>query len=102
MEYNVILREQFTIFRKTITKEYMFKTRFSMLEALDEKLGGLGLPAKKWFGNKNPAFVEKRRGELEDYLNKAARCRKIPFYKFIKQIQDTHFNASLNEAFSIE
>lgn len=73
-----------------------------MLEGLDEKLGGLGLPAKKWFGNKNPAFVEKRKEELVSYLNKAARCRKIPFYKFVKQIKDTDYNASLNEAFSIE
>lgn len=102
MEYNVILREQFTILRRNITREYRFKTRFSMLEALDEKLGGLGLPAKKWFGNKNPAFVEKRRGELEEYLNKAARCRKVAFYRFVKQIQDIDYNASLNEAFSIE
>lgn len=64
VEYNVLLVESYKIFRKTITKSYSFRTRYSKLEMLDERLGGMGLPAKKWFGSRSVEFVERRRGEL--------------------------------------
>jgi hypothetical protein len=73
-----------------------------MLEALDAKVGGMGLPGKKLFGNKNPAFLEKRKVELEAYLNRLARCPKPEFLKFVKQIKDNEFNVSLKQKFSIE
>jgi hypothetical protein len=47
-------------------------------------------------------FVEKRRGELEEYLNRAARSKKVAFYKFVSQIKDTAFNEGLKLPFSIE
>jgi hypothetical protein len=69
---------------------------------LDAKLGGMGLPGKKIFGNKSPSFVEKRKSDLQVYLNRVARSRKPELYKFVKQIKDNEFNISLTEKFSIE
>ena len=82
--------------------KYNFRTRYSMLEVLNEKLGGPDFPGKKFFGNKDPSFVAKRKVELERYLNKVARARKPEFLKFVKQIKDSDFNLSLNKSFSIE
>ena len=73
-----------------------------MLENLDRKLGELGLPGKKWFGNKNKDFIERRKGELEAYLNKAARSPKAPLLRFVGQIKAASYNAGLKEKFSIE
>jgi hypothetical protein len=53
----------------TITEVYKFKTRYSKLEALHNKIGGSKFPPKKLFGNKNKQFVEKRMRDLECYLN---------------------------------
>lgn len=61
----------------------------------------MGLPKKKWFGNKSVDFVEKRKMELEKYLNKIACCNKPEFYKFVKQIKDGEFNQGFKEKFSI-
>lgn len=102
MEYDVTLQEEYQILKRTVTKHYHFRTRYSLLEALDEKLGGAGLPAKKWFGNRSVQFVERRRGELEEYLNKAARSKKAAFYKLVSQIKDTAFNEGMKLPFSIE
>lgn len=88
VEYQVTLVEKYKILGRTITKNYHFKTRYSKLEVLDRKLGGMGLPGKKFFGNKDPSFVEKRRVELQAYLNKVARSDKPEFYRFVKQIKD--------------
>ena len=73
-----------------------------MLEALDRKLGGLDFPSKKIFGNKNPSFVEKRKKELESYLNRVARGGKKEFLKFVKQIKDCEYNLSLDKKFHLE
>jgi hypothetical protein len=73
-----------------------------MLEVLDEKLGYMGLPTKKWFGNRSKEFVERRKLELEEYLNRVARSKKAAFYKFVAQVKNTTFNNGLTEAFSIE
>lgn len=54
VEYQVELLESFKVFKKTITEIYKFKTRYSKLEALHQKVGGKGFPGKKIFGNKNP------------------------------------------------
>ena len=67
-----------------------------MLEVLDRKVGEMALPGKK-----NPDFVEKRKVDLENYLNRVARCGKAEFFKFVKQIKNNEFNASLNQRFSI-
>jgi hypothetical protein len=88
VEYNVVLVEKYKVFGKTITKKYEFRTRYSMLEVLDRKLGGMELPGKKFFGNKDRSFVEKRKVDLEAYLNKVARSNKPEFYRFVKQIKD--------------
>ncbi len=64
MEYNVVLNEKYKILGRTVINKFNFKTRYSMLEVLDGKLGGMGLPGKKIFGNKSPSFVEKRKSEL--------------------------------------
>jgi len=50
----VLLIETFHVLKRKVVKEYCFRTRYSMLETLDEKLGGMGLPKKKWFGNLKP------------------------------------------------
>lgn len=89
VEYNVFLVEKYKILGRNISKRYQFRTRYSLLEALDEKLGGMGLPGKKFFGNKNPSFVQKRQVELEAYLNKVACSGKMEFYRFVKQIKDS-------------
>lgn len=89
VEYNVILLEKYKVLTKTITKKYEFKTRYSMLEVLDRKLGEMGLPGKKFFGNKERSFIEKRKVDLEAYLNKVARSGKPEFYRFVKQIKDS-------------
>lgn len=102
MEYEVTLHEQYQILKRTLSNQYHFRTRYSLLEALDEKLGGEGLPAKKWFGNRSPQFVERRRVELEDYLNRAARTKKPAFYRFVAQIRNNAFNEGLSLPFSIE
>lgn len=88
VEYNATLVEKYKILGRTITKSYPFRTRYSKLEVLDKKLGGMGLPGKKFFGNKEPSFVEKRKVELQAYLNKVARSDKPEFYRFVKQIKD--------------
>lgn len=48
----------------------------------------MGLPGKKFFGNKDPSFIQKRKVELQAYLNKLARSDQPEFYRFIKQIKD--------------
>ena len=73
-----------------------------MLEVLDSKVGGMGLPGKRIFGNKSPSFIEKRKFELEACLNRLARSQKPEFLKFVKQIKDNEFNVSLKQKFSIE
>lgn len=102
MEYCITLKEEFSVLRRKVSRSYNFNTRYSKLEVLDERLGGMGLPQKKWFGNKNVSFVEKRKVELEKYLNKIAQCRKAEFYQFVKQIKNGEFNRGLKEKFSIE
>lgn len=72
-----------------------------MLESLDVKMGEMGLPGKKVFGNKNPSFIEKRKAELEAYLNRVASSGNDEFYKFVRQIKDNEFNLCLTEKFSI-
>lgn len=69
---------------------------------LDERLGGMGLPAKKWFGSRSVEFVERRRGELERYLNGIAGRKRTIFLQFVRQIKDGEYNRSLKEKFSIE
>jgi hypothetical protein len=98
----VVLREEFKILGRPVVRTYNFSTRYSMLESLDRRMGGKGLPGKKLFGNKSREFVEKRRGELERYLNRVAGGREPEFYRFVKQIKDCSFNASLKEKFSLE
>lgn len=102
VEYSISLREEFTILRRKVARDYKFTTRYSKLERLDERLGEMGLPKKKWFGNKSVEFVEKRKVELEKYLNKITLCRKTEFYQFVKQIKNGDFNRGLLEKFSIE
>jgi hypothetical protein len=41
-----------------------FRTRYSMLEKLNSKLGKSSFPPKKLFGNKDIKFVDKRRKQL--------------------------------------
>ena len=94
--------ESYRILGRPMAKEYHFKTRYSLLEVLDGKLGGLGFPAKKFFGNRNISFVEKRKVELEHYLNRAAGSGKTELYRFIKQVKDCDFNRSLSKSFSLE
>jgi hypothetical protein len=60
----VVLNEKCKVLGRTVINKYKFKTRYSMLEILDAKLGGMGLPGKKIFGNKSVSFVEKRRIDL--------------------------------------
>lgn len=57
VEYIVIMREEYQIFKRKMVNKYEFRTRYSLLEALDSKVGGRGLPGKKLFGNKDPSFV---------------------------------------------
>jgi hypothetical protein len=62
---------------------------------LDRKLGGQDFPGKKMFGSKNPEFVEKRRVQLQEYLNKVGKSKSSEFLKFVKQIKDSQFNKDL-------
>ncbi len=47
MEYEVTLQEQYQVLKRTLSNHYHFRTRYSLLEALDERLGGAGLPAEE-------------------------------------------------------
>jgi hypothetical protein len=76
VEYDVVLLEQYKILGRPICNKYRFTTRYSMLEVLAEKLGTAGFPGKKFFGNKSPIFLERRKVELQDYLNRAAKAAK--------------------------
>ena len=102
VEYNVVMIEKYKVLGRTLTNNYPFKTRYSMLEVLDRKLGGMDFPGKKFFGNKDPSFLKKRQVDLENYLNRISRSGKPEFYKFIKQIKDSEFNLSLKEKFFLE
>ena len=85
-----------------MVNKYRFQTRYSLLEALDEKLGGMGFPEKKFFGNKKPSFLERRKKELSEYLNRVASSGKPEFLRFVKQIKDIDFNRSLGKNFSLD
>jgi hypothetical protein len=101
VEYSITLKEEFSVLRRKVSRSYCFSTRYSKLERLDERLGGMGLPKKRWFGNTSVEFVEKRKIELEKYLNKIACCSKAEVYKFVKQIKDGDFNHGFKLKFSI-
>lgn len=60
------------------------------------------MPAKKLFGSRSVEFVERRRGELERYLNRIAGCKRTVFYQFVRQIKDGEYNRSLKEKITIE
>ena len=102
MEYSVVLLEKYKILGRAMVNKYRFQTRYSLLEALDEKLGGMGFPEKKFFGNKKPSFVERRRKELSEYLSRVANSGKPEFLRFIYQIKDSDFNSSLSKTFSLD
>lgn len=53
-----------------------YKLRFSDLEKMDKSLRQINnyknlpkFPPKKWFGNTNANFLQKRQNELQNYLN---------------------------------
>ena len=46
------LNEKYKVLGRTVINKYNFKTRYSMLEVLDSKLGGMGLPGKKFSATK--------------------------------------------------
>jgi hypothetical protein len=102
VEYTITLKEEFSVLRRKVVRSYCFSTRYSKMERLDERLGGMGLPKKKWFGNRSVEFVEKRKAELEKYLNRIAQCRKPAFYIFVQQIKNGDFNNGFKQKFSIE
>ena len=101
VEYEIQLLEKFKVFRKTITENYNFKSKYSKLQSLSEKLGSKGFPPKKLFGNKNPKFITKRMQQLEDYLNARAAEKSPQFLQFIKQIKQASLYAEFNDGFKL-
>lgn len=101
VEYEVELVQSFLVFRKNITEVYKFKTRYSKLKALNDKIGGKGFPVKKYFGNKNKDFIEKRKKELEVYLNGLCAGKSREFYNFVLQIKTLSFEADKKKHFRL-
>ena len=58
VEYEVKMFESYVVLGRKIRNSYTFKTRYSMLEKLSEKVGTTGFPPKKIFGNKKESFVK--------------------------------------------
>jgi hypothetical protein len=46
--------------------------------------------------------LEKRKVQLEEYLNRVLKLKIPEILKFVKQIKDYEFNKSLNEVFALE
>jgi hypothetical protein len=101
VEYEVELHESFKVFRKVVTEKYKFRTRYSMLESLSSRVGSRGFPPKKWFGNKDPEFIEERKGQLQEYLNRLAKGRSKEFFHFVLQIKEAHLEADFNKTFTL-
>lgn len=101
MEYEVELHESFKVFRKIITEKYKFRTQYSKLEKLSQKLGKDRFPGKKWFGNKEADFIEKRKKELESYLNQIAKSRRPEFLEFVYQIKQANLIADYSKPFGL-
>lgn len=101
VEYDIVLLESFKVFRKTITEKYKFKTRYSKLQMLNQKIGGKAFPSKKLFGNKNKDFVQKRKKELECYLNGLCSGMHPQFLSFIAQIKNSSLEACYRTPFRL-
>lgn len=71
--YDVELTESFRVLGRTVCEKYQFRTQYSKLEKLSEKLKSGQFPEKKWLGNKSVSFIEKRKLLLQNYLNKMAQ-----------------------------
>lgn len=53
------------------------------------------------FGNKEPKFIEKRKQDLEKYLNDQAAKKTPEFLEFIKQIKSANFYADYKLDFKL-
>ncbi len=79
VEYLVQMEEIYGIFGEKKVNKYMFKTRYSLLEKLNEVVKSPLFPPKKIFGNSNVKFVEKRKKDLENFLNSLSKGRNEHF-----------------------
>jgi len=61
--------ECFKVLGRRQTNKIVFRTRYSMLEKLNEKIQKASFPGKKLFGNKDPKFIKTRSKQLEVFLN---------------------------------
>ena len=61
---------------ETLTESMYFKNFSHNFNRKDEKHLPK-FPEKKWFGNTNPDFVEKRRKDLELYINKLLKIEFV-------------------------
>ncbi|KRX08134.1 Phox homologous domain [Pseudocohnilembus persalinus] len=93
-----------TFYDVTQTKSWVFRSRYSELKSLHEALGNQkkvksllpSFPKRKLFGitNENPEEIEKRREQLEDYLNQLFQHNEIIENDVIKfYLEDTRRQA---------
>lgn len=59
--YEVELTESFRVLGRTVCEKYQFRTQYSKLEKLSQKLKSGQFPKKKWLGNKSASFIKKRK-----------------------------------------
>lgn len=97
IEYTVQLTENKTVRGRHCSSQYVFNTRYSKLLTLHERIKPqTTFPAKKLFNSKSGEFVEKRKQQLELYLNEIAKETNRTFEEFVGQIKKASNNSELD------
>jgi hypothetical protein len=96
VEYTVVLTENKEIRGKNCASTYQFNTRYSKLLALHDKMKpSATFPPKKILNSRKPEFLEKRKEELEKYLNEIALDKNDTLNQFVLQIKKASLNSDI-------